>query len=255
MKHPFNPADYRGVIANAAYRAVKSRVMRGASFLPVGQDVDKWNACVNVVDDQGRTSACESASFANILEVLIRLFVSYAAFAPNLQIDYPRLHKLAQTLRYPGQPYDPNKGLFMGDSFKAAKIAGLVPQDAEEVEVDFSVDSMREALLECPIHTGIEVPPTFGVPNPRTGEIPRCQVANAGNGHAMQIVRMFGAENTRMPLYALPNTWGTEWAWQGVCIIDHDFLEALLLDAPRIYRFDYTWLAHNREWENWLMAA
>lgn len=254
----FDPSRYRGVIPNRHWMA--GRVLAGPvaadSVLPKGAEVNKWNRFINASDDQGQTGSCESRSFMGIMEVLIRFYVDPNAFSPDLQLDANRLHELAQQDRYPNTPYDPMRGLYMGDSFKAARRVGLVPPDAEAVPLDPTVAATGEALMTCPVHIGIGVPKSFGSPNPKTGEIKRVWITESYGGHALFIARLFAATTGRMPMWAIPNSWGRNWGWNGVCCIDHDFLRTLMLDAPMLYRFDYAaWFKTNREWEKWMVKG
>jgi hypothetical protein len=255
MKHRFDPEAFHGVIPNATYLDTRRVYVTGwDDKMPDGVDhVFPWAGCVNEVDDQGKEGSCESASFQGILEEMIRRFVDVEAFAGGLQLDRRRLHEEAQKDRYPNTPYDPERGLFMGDSFRAAKRVGLIPTDAEEVILSYGLNGMMDSLQFSPIHFGVLVHQGFGSPNPDTGEIPEVGALQMRGGHAIHAVRVFRGFNG-MPMWSVPQTWGVKYAWHGVCSFSHRHLYAILLDHPRVYRFDPAWLKVNREWEKWIVV-
>lgn len=244
-KNPIDISKFCGV-------RIPPKAMRAAAPAPAaGSDPGMFcwdDYCLPTYNQDG--SSCVGQSWANWLELMVRRYIDHRAIPARFQISGEAIYKRACDLFFHG---DYSGGLYLDQGFHAAKELGILPSDATLQVVRNDWISMGIALDATPVVTGHMIDAGWSNPDPDNGCLDHApKNPNQIGGHATLRIGRLYYTNTRF--YVHQNSWGADWGWHGLFLIDEIKDQKTIMSMPCCTaKFNLQSFTHFHGWEKLLV--
>jgi hypothetical protein len=175
---------------------------------------------------------------------MIKRFADGKAFADGWQLNGHAVWVHGREMYWNG---DLTGGLYLPQGLNAMRDLGIIPPETRLVRVASDWDSVGFALLETPIVQGHAIHKGWFTASHENGCIDHEPMASGSNGYhcTMRIARLM-QESFRF--YALENSWGDDWAYNGYGVMtDAEDREGLMDDGLYTAKMPENWTA----WTGW----
>jgi len=199
-------------------------------------------------DSQGDLGACVGYAWANWLEAMLRKHLGRDVLRPGEQIDGEAIWREGRRMFFPRERVE-DGGLLLEHGFEAAVKLGVLPAGSQLVRVRRNdPGALSQVLRGNPLVIAQALHDGWNFARKDNGFIPR-QKGEPWMGHA---ILMSGITRQRgEPFYYISNSWGTAWAWNGVCLMSEPHYRLNTLAMPAYAVLPDGWIGHDG-WKRWV---
>lgn len=198
-------------------------------------------------DSQGDLGACVGYAWACWLEAMIRKHIGRHAIASGWQIDGEAIWRTGREMFYRGERVE-DGGLLLEHGHEAMLAMGILPKGSQLMRMRRNdVSALSLVLRGNPLVIAQALHKHWNWPRKESGLISRGK-GNSWEGHAICLTGL--TKQSLTDYYYICNSWGTDWAWQGICMMSesHYRLNTLAMPAysllPDGWTEDLGWTRH-----------